>query len=161
MRLVRRRDGDERRLKVLNTLRQGVLWTQEFENVVLERFLKEVEVAIVKAKLQGFYVNGVEVAIVEKSKVDENSVSATRVMGLTRADMVVIVVRNGKLSLRSRDINVLDPVVALGDGHLQAAGARIGIPLLMKLASIVTSTAVLSYVENVLKQYEACIRRVG
>jgi hypothetical protein len=161
MRLVRRRDSDEWRLKVLNTLKQGTLWTQEFEEIVLERFIKEVEELSKPLSYRIFEVNGVKVAVVEKSKDVENSILAARVMGLTRADIVVVADRSGKLSLRSRGVNVRNLAAALGGGgHPQAAGAKIDLPLIVRIASLISNTAVLNYVENVLKQYEAYIRKV-
>jgi nanoRNase/pAp phosphatase (c-di-AMP/oligoRNAs hydrolase) len=100
-------------------------------------------------------------AIVEKNEKVENSILAARVMGFTMADIVAVVDRSGKISLRSRGVNVRDLALALGGGgHAQAAGAKIAIPLSVKLAGIFNNKALIEYVEYMLKEHANYIKRL-
>ena len=152
LRLVRRGDTNDWRMKVYNTLSKGVLWTKEFEEVVIERFDEELKELSKNIKTKVFEVNNIRFAVTLKNSKVENSFLAARVMGLTNADVAIVVDKSGKLSLRSRGVNVRDLAVALGGGgHPKAAGAKIDIPLKIKILSLFTDDAILTYVSNVVK----------
>jgi oligoribonuclease NrnB/cAMP/cGMP phosphodiesterase (DHH superfamily) len=161
MRLVRRGDEDSWRLYVYNTLAKGIMQVREFEERVAERFAEEVEELSKHMQVKVFEVNGIRMAIVEKNEKVENSILAARVMGFTMADIVAVVDRSGKISLRSRGVNVRDLALALGGGgHAQAAGAKIAIPLSVKLAGIFNNKALIEYVEYMLKEHANYIKRL-
>jgi oligoribonuclease NrnB/cAMP/cGMP phosphodiesterase (DHH superfamily) len=161
MRLVRRRDDDEWRLYVYNTLSGGTIWTKEFEEKVANRFTEEVEELSRPMQVEVFDVNGIRIAVVEKSEKVENSILATRVMSLAKAEIVAVVDRSGKISLRSRGVNVRDLALALGGGgHMQAAGAKIDLPITTRIASILRTKALLEHVGRVLKEYADYIKKL-
>jgi len=108
-----------------------------------------------------FDVNGIRIAVVEKSEKVENSILATRVMSLAKAEIVAVVDRSGKISLRSRGVNVRDLALALGGGgHMQAAGAKIDLPITTRIASILRTKALLEHVGRVLKEYADYIKKL-
>ncbi len=154
MRLVRRGDSNDWRLYVYNVISKGVLWCDDFEKKVVERIEEEIKELSKDMRIRVFEANGVRVGIALKNQRVENSILASRVMSISNADIVAIVDRSGKISLRSRGFDVRSIAVALGGGgHRAAAGAKIDIPLHVKLLSIFNENAILEYVENIIKSH--------
>jgi nanoRNase/pAp phosphatase (c-di-AMP/oligoRNAs hydrolase) len=103
----------------------------------------------------------VRVAIVEKIEKVENSLLAARVMGVAKADVAVVIDKSGKISLRSRGVNIRDLAVALGGGgHVQAAGAKIDVPLSIRIASVLRSKALVEYVVRVLIEHADYVKKL-
>jgi oligoribonuclease NrnB/cAMP/cGMP phosphodiesterase (DHH superfamily) len=161
MRLVRRGDEDSWRLRVYSTLSRGVTWTGEFGERVVKRFDEEVVELSKPMHVEVLEVNGVRVAIVEKIEKVENSLLAARVMGVAKADVAVVIDKSGKISLRSRGVNIRDLAVALGGGgHVQAAGAKIDVPLSIRIASVLRSKALVEYVARVLIEHADYVKKL-
>jgi len=60
-----------------------------------------------------------------------------------------IIINDGKLSFRSRGVNVRDIALLLGGGgHLYASGAKIEIPFVTRLLGRISRKAILSYITN-------------
>lgn len=154
MRLIRRRDPDTWRQHVYETLSKGVIWTEEFEEKVVERFEEEVKELSKKPSMRVFEKNGIKVTIILKNQRVENSILASRAMSIANADIAIVVDRSGKISLRSRGFDVRKIAVALGGGgHRTAAGAKIDIPIHIKILGILDDDTILRYVENIVKRY--------
>lgn len=161
MRLVRRGDEDSWRLCVYRTLSRGVTWTGEFGERVVKRFDEEVVELSKPIHVEVLEVNGVRIAVVEKSEKVENSILAARVMGVAKADVAVVIDKSGKISLRSRGVNIRDLAVALGGGgHAQAAGAKIDVPLSIRIAGVLRSKALVEYVVRVLIEYADYVKKL-
>ena len=138
----------EWRLKVIEKFLSGTLWDEEMEKR-LEEYVSE-ELRNVSSILKTVYVaevGGLRIASAYK----ENGPPANSIVGalLTaryKADIAVIVRPNGGISLRSGKINVQKIAAKLGGGgHPRAAGAKIEIPLWIKIASMVTPKALPYY----------------
>ncbi|MEL9940505.1 MAG: DHHA1 domain-containing protein [Ignisphaera sp.] len=154
MRLIRRGDTDEWRLHIYETLSRGVIWTEELEDKVVKRFEEEVEELSKKPLTRILEKNGVRVAITLKSQKVENSILASRVMSIAGADIAIVVDRSGKISLRSRGFDVRKIAVALGGGgHKTAAGAKIDIPIHIKILGMLDNDIILKYVENIIEKH--------
>ncbi|BAN89565.1 DHH family phosphoesterase [Aeropyrum camini] len=125
--------------KVLAKFASGTMWDEELE-AKLEDYvndeLKGYTMAIRNAvRLER---NALRIASTYKNFRGPPSSSMIGALLLHRyaADIAVIVRSDGGLSLRSRKINVQPIARALGGGgHPKAAGAKIEIPLLIKLGS--------------------------
>ncbi len=152
LRLVRRRDSLKWRFKVLETLSRGVAWTDEFTEKIVERIEEELrEYNRVDPYIITANFNGYRIAVAPSSRVVDNSFLAAYVMGRTGADIVGIVDRRGKLSLRSRRVNIRDLAVRLGGGgHPRAAGALVKMPLLKKLVALFKPLTVVEYTLRVI-----------
>ncbi len=148
LRLVRRRDSTKWRLHVIDVISQGVLWSNEFTDVIIERV--ENELREYSRLGENYLVReymGVVIAVAPSSKTVDNSFSAAYVMGRTQADIVAIVSNDGKISFRSRTVNVREIATRLGGGgHPRAAGAKIKVPLIVRLKTLFNGEAVLRYV---------------
>ncbi len=156
LRLIRRGDSDSWRLKVMREVFKGRAWTSSFTEKVEEamdgelRALSSVE-SIVVREADGIRV----VAAYENSDV-ENSFLAAYLLTRYSADVAVIASVDGKLSLRSRSVDVRRVAVKLGGGgHMYASGAKVSIPLSRKLLSLVDKKALLNYVAD--KVYSALV----
>ncbi len=157
LRLVRRRDSHRWRLHVIEVLSRGVLWSDEFTDVIVRRLEKEL---LEFKRLSNSYIireiNGVRVTIAPSSDSVDNSFVAAYIMGRTDADIAAIISRDGKLSLRSRRINVREIAKRLGGGgHVRAAGAKLKLPLITRLKALFNQYSVLEYASK--KIYESLL----
>ncbi|MEZ0393876.1 MAG: DHHA1 domain-containing protein [Desulfurococcaceae archaeon] len=147
LRLVRRRDRDRWRLEVALEISRGKLWTDRFTRKVEERFDEELRAY---SSIRGDLVaalDAVRVVIAKESKALENSFLASYLMARRGASVAVIVGDGGKLSLRSRGVDVRNLAILLGGGgHPNAAGARIRIPAHIKVLSKLFPSVELRYV---------------
>jgi len=79
----------------------------------------------------------------------ENSFLAAYLIGRYNADIAVLASIDGKLSFRSRSVNVREIALKMGGGgHMYAAGAKIEIPLVTRLLGRISRKAVLGYIIN-------------
>ncbi len=154
LRLVRRRDTREWRLHVIDIISQGIAWTEEFTEKIRERLEIELrEYGLVDKYIVMRRVNGYLIAVAPNSDNVDNSFTAAYVMGRTGADIVGIVSKNGKLSLRSRSVNIRELAVALGGGgHPRAAGALIRLPFIVRLKALFSIRPVLEYTLKILAE---------
>ncbi len=152
LRLVRRRDSLKWRFKVLEVLSNGIEWTDEFTEKIVERVEVELrEYNSIDPYIVTASFNGYKIAVAPSSKVVDNSFLAAYVMGRTGADIVGIVDRTGKLSLRSRRVNIRDLAVRLGGGgHPRAAGALVKMPLLKRLIALFKPLTIVEYTLKVI-----------
>lgn len=152
LRLVKRRDKREWRLYVIDVISRGTAWTGEFTEKVRERLEIELrEYSLIDSYIVKARANGYLIAVAPNSDNVSNSFTAAYVMGRTGADIVGIVSRNGKLSLRSRNVNIRELAVALGGGgHPRAAGALIRLPFIVRLKALFSVKPVLEYTLKVL-----------
>ncbi|ADI32091.1 DHH family phosphoesterase [Staphylothermus hellenicus] len=160
LRLVRRHDDPEWRLKVLEKISSGVLWDDEFTDKVVERFEKElIGYKMVDKTILTREINNIRIAVVLQNKYIENSFTASYTMGRTNADIVAVISKDGKVSLRSRNINIRNLALAFGGGgHPRAAGFKIKIPLIIRLKSLLKNKALQEYIISKLTEK---IRNIG
>lgn len=162
LRLVRRRDSDSWRDFVINKILQ-----HEFVN---ESFIEKVEMSVNSELrvLSGELLlslrslrNGYRVAAVGGNEEVDTSFIASYVLGRYDVDMVVVVSPEGKLSLRSRSVNVRDLAVAMGGGgHPKAAGAKIEIPVSLRIVSLLDKKALLNYVLDQIDKHSDLIKPI-
>jgi len=152
MRLIRRNDSDEWRLKVLEKISKGILWVEEFEEKVIERFENELSsYSRVDNNLILIEHNGLKIGLTMGDDDTENSFLAAYIIGRYDADVAVIASKDGKLSLRSRKYNVRDLAYKLGGGgHPQASGCKIDIPWRIRLKGVLEEKAILEYISKVI-----------
>lgn len=164
IRLVRRRDPVSWKNVVVKTISSGVYWDRAFEEKVLEEFEKELEELSEVSRNMDFEVfeaNGFKIGIVHVKEDVENSFLASLVLSRVGLDVAVIVSRDGKLSLRSRNVNVRDLAVALnGGGHLKASGAKIQIPLTVKMLTAFSRKILIEYVADLIKENASYLKRL-
>ncbi len=137
----------EWRLKVIEKFLSGILWDEEMERR-LEEYVNE-ELRNMSSILKTVYVReagGVRIASAYKENgPPANSILGALLLSRYKAEIAVIIRPNGGLSLRSRRVNVQRIAVKLGGGgHVRAAGAKIEIPLWIRIAGMITPRA-LSY----------------
>ncbi|WP_448579464.1 DHH family phosphoesterase [Thermosphaera sp.] len=165
IRLVRRKDPVYWKNIVLETISRGIYWDKVFEEKVLEEFEKELEELSELSKnmdVDTFEANGFKIGVVQVKEDVENSFLASLVLSRCGLDVAVIVSRDGKLSLRSRNVNVRDLAVALnGGGHLRASGAKIQIPLTVKMLTTLSRKFLVEYVAGLIKENASHLKRLG
>lgn len=149
-RLVSRRDSDEWREYVFERISSGTLWCPEFTNRVVERFNREIEEyrsADELIEIREF--RGLRIGIVMSSEHVDSSLLASYALSRYSLDVAVVSSVDGKLSMRSVEYNVRELAYALGGGgHPRAAGAKIRIPLAVKLKALVNKSLMLKYVAD-------------
>ncbi len=135
MRLIRRSDSTNWRLHVLEKLSKGILWDSEFTENVIEKIDRELlSYNIIRDKIVQDTVDGIKIAVAPKHDGVETSFAAAYILGRLGADIACIVSKDGKMSLRSRRVNVREIAKLLGGGgHPRAAGAKIKIPLRVRV----------------------------
>lgn len=151
IRLVRRKDPDSWRKHVLSVLASGRYWSGEFDEKVLDHLEKELALFSDKNGLKYVIknINGLKI-IVSESNVDvENSFLASYLIGRMNVDIAILATSDGKLSFRSKDIDVRNLALSLGGGgHMYASGAKIEIPWWIRTLSKVNKNAILNYIAN-------------
>jgi oligoribonuclease NrnB/cAMP/cGMP phosphodiesterase (DHH superfamily) len=152
IRLVRRRDKDSWKRRVLIYIANGYYWSSEFDSKV-ERHV-DLELSLLSSKLVVYMKNtsgSHRVAVVRDERVIDSSFIAPYVMGRYGVDVVAVVSSDGKISFRSRGVNVRDLAVRLGGGgHPNAAGTRIRIPWYIRLISKIRGDFLLRYVAGII-----------
>lgn len=153
VRLVRRRDRDSWRKQVLKVFASGRYWTPEFEEKVVEHVEKELEALSSTLGFVEKKVDGLKIVVAKSSEKVENSFLAAYVLSRRSADVAVVVADDGKLSFRSRGVDVREVAVKLGGGgHAHASGAKISIPWWVKLSSRINEKFLLSYVAELVSR---------
>lgn len=151
VRLVRRRDDKSWRKFVVRTIASGKLWIPEFESKILDHLDRELELFSGKLTIIEKNVSGIKIAIAESNEEVENSFIGSFLIGRCSADIAVIASVDGKLSFRSRSINVRDIALKLGGGgHLYASGAKVNIPWWIRLLSKINSKIFLNYIAEII-----------
>ncbi|MEB3860762.1 MAG: DHHA1 domain-containing protein [Desulfurococcales archaeon] len=145
-------NGDEWRDKVLDKLARGILWDNELEERLQDYITRELEgYNRIQATVYTVSRRECRVAAAAKGRgPPANSFIGAMLLARYQADIAVIVRSNGGLSLRSRDVNV-QPVASRlgGGGHPRASGARIEIPLYVRLASRIYPRALSWYAARI------------
>ncbi len=150
LRLIRRDDPDSWREEVLNTILKEKLWDKSFDTILIDRVEKEINsykelVRLVKLKR----IDGVLFAFVKANKYIENSFAAAYIMARKNAEVVAVISDKGKVSLRSKEINIREIAKALGGGgHPHASGFAVKIPIIIRIKKLFSETAVLDYIMN-------------
>lgn len=151
-RLVKRNDDPKWRLYVVEKMSKGNVWCNEFTHKIIERIemeintFREIDKTIITKSFNGLGIVGVL-----RHPLIENSVVAAYAMGRTGTAVAVVVSKDGKVSLRSRGIDIRNVAVRLGGGgHPQAAGFKAKIPFLLRLKSFFNSRVVVEYVVDLL-----------
>ncbi|WP_440060312.1 DHH family phosphoesterase [Thermogladius sp. 4427co] len=147
LRLIKRRDSDSWRLKVMKEIFKGRIWTESFTNRVERVFDEELKAYSTISPVAIREKGGVRlVASYDRDEI-ENSFLAAFLMSRYSAQVAVIVSKDGKVSLRSRGIDVRRIALELGGGgHMYASGFKIEIPWRVRFLSLLDDTAVLDYV---------------
>lgn len=149
------------KLRVLRKFYNGVLWDKELQ-AALERYV-DLELkgySKLTKHLRTMVVNGVSLAVTFKPPgPPSNSMAAAFVAGRTGAEIVVVVRRDGAISLRSAECDVRKLALALGGGgHPKASGAKVRAGLFIRLLGRVFPGLLLS---RAAKSVEEALRRVG
>lgn len=160
MRLVRRSDPPEWRLHVVEKISKGILWDEEFTENIMEKIDRELlSYNTIRDNVVQGVVDGIKIVVAPRRNSLETSFTASYILGRLGADIACIVSKDGKISLRSRRINVREIAKALGGGgHPRAAGAKIKIPLKTRILSRLIPGTVEKYT---LKTITETIRRIG
>lgn len=143
-----REASNEWRLKILEKFLEGVIWDDELERK-LEDYVNE-ELKNMTSILATVYVansKGVKIAVAYKENgPPANSIVGALLLSRFKADIAVIMRPNGGLSLRSRRVNVQRIASKLGGGgHPRAAGARIELPLWVRILRVLTPKVMTYY----------------
>lgn len=143
-----REEGALWRDKVIDKFVEGKLWDEELAKRLEEYY--SLELSNVSRILSSAYVaerNGVRVAAATREEgPPANSIVGAILMARFKAKIAVIARPNGSLSLRSREVDVQRIAASLGGGgHVRAAGARIGLPLYVRLLSLLYPRALSWY----------------
>jgi len=150
LRLIRRHDENQWRLKVLYDIAQGILWNDSFTEKVIERFEEELRgYTRVHDNLVLMKHNGVKIAVALSIEGIENSFLAAHIMGRYGADVVALTSTDGKISLRSKNYNVRELAYVMGGGgHLKASGCKIKIPWKIRLKALLDKKIIVDYVSK-------------
>ncbi|MCE4600344.1 MAG: DHHA1 domain-containing protein [Desulfurococcales archaeon] len=127
--------SNEWRRKLIAKFSQGVLWDEELDEKLQEYLNRELENfnKIISTTVVAEGECRVAAAFKERGP-PANSFIGASLLSRYNADIAVIIRGNGGLSLRSRGVNVQIVALSLGGGgHPRAAGARLDIPLLVRL----------------------------
>jgi oligoribonuclease NrnB/cAMP/cGMP phosphodiesterase (DHH superfamily) len=149
LRLVKRRDDNNWRLHVLDEISKGNIWKEEFTEKVIERFDKELKsYNIIDKTIVYKDVNGIRIAVAKSIPEIENSFAAAYVMGRVDAEIAATVTNDGKVSLRSRSVNIREIAKIFGGGgHPRASGFKIKIPFTIRLKAFLgDKTIVQNYI---------------
>jgi len=149
LRLVRRIDSNTWRRNVVKTIAEGRLWSSEFDEKILTHVESELKVLSRGLSTLDKYANGLKIVVAENNEEVENSFIAAFLIGRYNADIAVLASIDGRLSFRSRSVNVREIAVRMGGGgHVYASGAKIEVPLMVRLLGRIERKTVLSYVLN-------------
>jgi len=134
------RGDEEWKKRLIEKLASGVIWDEELESK-LEEYVNE-ELRGFNAVLSTVYVGearGYRIAVAYKKAKGPpgSSIIGASLLSRYDSDIAAIVRGDGGLSLRSRSVNVQVIAKALGGGgHPAAAGAKISLPLPIRLLGI-------------------------
>jgi oligoribonuclease NrnB/cAMP/cGMP phosphodiesterase (DHH superfamily) len=154
IRLVRRRDKDSWRRKVLVRIASGEYWSREFNSRVEEHIDREL--SLLSSSLAVFTKSvgkSYKIAVVRGDNTVDSSFIAPYIMGRYGVNVVVVASSDGKLSFRSREVAIRDLAIRLGGGgHPYAAGSKIRIPWFIRLLSRLRGNLLLVYVANLVSR---------
>lgn len=164
IRLVRRRDPIDWKNEVAQTISKGVYWSDKFASKVLKELESELNALSrlsVDPDVKVFEANNFKIGIRLVDDDVENSFLASLILSRADLDVVVVASRDGKLSIRSRNVNVRDLAVALnGGGHMRAAGAKIDIPFTVRLISKFSNRVFIEYVAELVRANALHLKRM-
>jgi oligoribonuclease NrnB/cAMP/cGMP phosphodiesterase (DHH superfamily) len=151
-----RHGGEDWKRRLALKMASGILWDDEMESKLEEYVNLELEgYTRVLATVYVSRGGGARLAVAYKASRGPPSSSTIGALLLSRyaADVAAIVRSDGGLSLRSRKFNVQLLASKLGGGgHPKAAGAKIEIPLLVRLAGRLYPKIVSYYAFRVLSR---------
>jgi len=152
LRLIRRQDSREWRMRVFEVIASGTLWINEFTDRVVERVESELRsYSGVEESMVILEYDGLRIAVALSNEDVENSFLAAYIMGRFNVDVVALSSVDGKISLRSRSYNVRDLAYRLGGGgHLRAAGCKLKVPWKIRLKALISREEFINYVAGVL-----------
>jgi len=134
-------DRSEWRDRLVAKLALGTLWDDEMEDRLQDYVSKELA-GFNKVLSTTYVADGKKCRVAAAFKrrgPPSNSFIGASLLSRYQADIAVIVRSNGGISLRSRRVNVQLIARELGGGgHPRAAGARIRLPLWVRLGRIIT-----------------------
>ena len=152
IRLIRRKDKDSWKKRVLVHIANGYYWSEEF-NSKIEKHI-DLELSTLTSKLN-VYIKSINekyrIAVVEDNENIDSSFIAPYIMGRFNTNIIAVVSSNGKVSFRGMGVNVRDIAVKLGGGgHLYASGAKIRIPWYIRILSRLRRDLLLVYVASII-----------
>uniref|UniRef100_A0A7C4D7S8 Phosphoesterase n=1 Tax=Staphylothermus marinus TaxID=2280 RepID=A0A7C4D7S8_STAMA len=150
-RLVRRRSGDDWRKYVFEKISNGVIWCSEFTDKVIELFDKEInEYNNIEYNIELIDVNGLKIGFILNNEYIESSLLASYVLSKYSLDVAIVASIDGKLSIRSRKYNVRNLAYKLGGGgHIKASGAKVKIPIGIRIKGLVNKQTVLKHISKI------------
>lgn len=131
-------EGEKWRRFLVEKFREGTLWCEEFEEALASYVNKELRsYHKVLASIANASKGACRVAAVTKPRgPPANSLIGAMILSRFNANIAVIIRENGAVSLRSRTLNVQRIASILGGGgHPRAAGAKLRIPLWVRVLS--------------------------
>ncbi|MEM0004181.1 MAG: DHHA1 domain-containing protein [Desulfurococcaceae archaeon] len=150
VRLVRRRDNQAWRKLVVKTVASGKLWIPEFDEKILDHVERELILFSDKIQVVEKNTGNMKIVVTESNEEVENSFIGAFLIGRYSADIAVIASSDGKLSFRSRNVDVRNIALKLGGGgHIYASGAKIDVPWWIRILSKVNKKVFLNYVAEI------------
>ncbi len=136
-------------------LSNGILWDEELEEALRDYVAKELEGY--NKVVSTVYVTEDPCRVAAAYKrfrgPPSNSMIGAMLQGRYSPDIAVIVRSNGGVSLRSRRVNVQIVASRLGGGgHPVAAGARVGLPLYVRMLSLLFPRYASRYVARLVRR---------
>lgn len=131
-------EGEKWRRFLVERFREGILWCREFEEALASYVNKELRsYHEVLASIANASKGACKVAAVIKPRgPPANSLIGAMLLSRFNASIAVIIRENGAVSLRSRTLDVQKIASRLGGGgHPRAAGAKLRIPLWIRVLS--------------------------
>jgi oligoribonuclease NrnB/cAMP/cGMP phosphodiesterase (DHH superfamily) len=154
-RVAGNRRDEEWKNRLAWKLSAGILWDNELQAKLEEYVNKELIGAskalesVAKVGRQG---KCLVVAALKDEGPPSNSIIGALLLSRFNADIAVVVRRNGAISLRSRAVDVQVVARALGGGgHPRASGAKVRIPLLVKLLSLFSPRVLSRYAARLVR----------
>ncbi len=149
-----RRDEDWKR-RLVDKLSSGILWDDELQAKLEEYVNRELEgmhKALKNLVVRGSRSDCLVAATIKDEGPPSSSFVGALMLSRYGADIAVIARPNGALSLRSRSVNVQVVAKRLGGGgHPRAAGAKISVPLWVRIASIIYRKALSRYIAGLVR----------
>ena len=159
-RVVGERSDDEWKMKLIEKFASGTLWDSELEER-LEEYVN-LELTGFDRVMRTVHVigNGCRVAgAFKENGPPSNSFIGAMLLSRFHSDIAVILRPNGAVSLRSRDVDVQKVARALGGGgHPRASGAKIRIPLLWRIAGLLSKRILSRYAASLVYRTAVTLR---
>ncbi|MEM1742205.1 MAG: DHHA1 domain-containing protein, partial [Desulfurococcaceae archaeon] len=118
---------------------------------VIELFDKEInEYNNIEYNIELIDVNGLKIGFILNNEYIESSLLASYVLSKYSLDVAIVASIDGKLSIRSRKYNVRNLAYKLGGGgHIKASGAKVKIPIGIRIKGLVNKQTVLKHISKI------------